>query len=97
MDEETSRPIRRRPITLALIVFCFHLPGLRLLGGARISRRMAVYNAIALGLTIAVMLACRSLLPPADAWTGLVAAFLVGHFGWSTFAAIVVYRGKHAE
>jgi len=97
MDEETKRSRRRRPITLALIAFCFHLPGLKVLGGVRIARRTIAHNAIALGFTIAAMLVCWVGLEPADAWTGLIAAFVIGHFGWSTFLALAAYRGELLE
>ncbi|MGE0616074.1 MAG: hypothetical protein AB7P04_10575 [Bacteriovoracia bacterium] len=76
-------------LRLALIAFTLHAPGLIHFAKYRLRRQTRALNLVFLGATLFAM----SFVAPEEGGAGILRVWLIGHFAWSVFLAVLVYRG----
>jgi hypothetical protein len=70
-----------------LVALFFHLPGLRLLYGAKATPSLVRTNLKAVAATLVLMGGAGLSTAPAQRLTAVIAVWLVGHFAWGTYLA----------
>jgi hypothetical protein len=84
---------RASPRRLALLGFLGHAPGLRLLGRVRFRPRFVRTNLVAVGLTLAAMVAAGIAAPVGAGGRWVFVTWLVLHFVWSTIVSAWILGG----